>query len=146
MSVWSLIRRLLVCGVLFVLIVAWRVLPVPVVSHMEFTSEHRRVLQATFAAWEKYQHRAPSKKCQQFAYETPLALVSIDRMHKECFIEDKDYSYIPIGCYIETRVDRIILLREDIAWDPREMAMTLGHEYIHVLESCEASEMFLRTR
>jgi hypothetical protein len=56
------------------------------------------------------------------------------------------HSYIPIGCYIETRVDRVILLREDIAWDPREMAMTLGHEYIHVLESCEASEMFLRTR
>lgn len=136
MSVWSLIRRLLVGGVLFVLIVAWRVLPVPLVSHMEFTAEHRRVLQATFAAWEKYQHFEPSKECQRFAYDTPVALVSLDTMHKECFDHERDWG-IPIGCYIETPMDRVILLREDIALNPQEFSVTLGHEYIHLLESCE---------
>ncbi len=93
-SAESMIWRLVVCGILILLLVAWRELPMLMVNHVEFTAEHRRVLEVTLAAWTKY-HRPPSMECRQYPYDTQIAVVSIDNSTKHVEVARSIVAKIP---------------------------------------------------
>jgi hypothetical protein len=118
---------------LIVLLGAWWLRPLSVYGRSHCTAEYRGVLEATVAAWTKYQGKPPME-CLQEAIHTPIAIVSVDKMQEVC--SKSADSVVPIGCYAMHGFDRVILLRQDILLQPYLLRTTLGHEYIHVLDIC----------